>query len=302
MKWRQLAANYRSNKLLYWMILPVIAFVTLFSYVPMFGLTMAFQDYSLVRGILGSKWVGIENFADFFTSMYFFRTFRNTVVLSMLDLLFSFPAAIILALMLNEVRRLRFKKFVQVVSYMPHFISMIVVSGLIIEFTNSSGVIASIVTAFGGSAKSYITLPQYFRSIFVVSEIWQHIGFNSIIYLAALSGINEELYEAARIDGANRFRQMLHVTLPGIMPTIIIMFILRCGTIMNLNFEKVLLLYSPSTYETADIITTYVYRIGIIKQKIGYSTAVGLFNSAVSFILVLTANKISKTYTETSMF
>jgi putative aldouronate transport system permease protein len=302
MKWKLLAANYRSNKLLYWMILPVILFVALFSYGPMFGLTMAFQDYSLVKGIFGSKWVGFENFADFFNSMYFLRTFRNTIVLSMLDLLFSFPAPIILALMLNEVKRLRYKKLVQTISYMPHFISMIVVSGLIIEFTNSNGVIASLVNSLGGTSVSYITLPQYFRTIFVSSEVWQHIGFNSIIYLAALSGISEELYEAARIDGASRFRQLLHVTLPGIMPTIIIMLILRCGSIMNLNFEKVLLLYSPSTYETADIISTYVYRIGVIKQKIGYSTAVGLFNSIVSFMLVLTANKISKTYTETSMF
>ncbi len=302
MKFKQLAANYRANKLLYWMILPVILFVILFSYVPMFGLTMAFQDYSLVKGIFGSKWVGFENFADFFNSMYFLRTFRNTVVLSMLDLLFSFPAPIFLALMLNEVKRMRYKRLVQTISYMPHFISMIVVSGLIIEFTNSNGVVSSLVSALGGSPKSYITLPQYFRAIFVTSEVWQHIGFNSIIYLAALSGISEELYEAAKIDGAGRFRQVLNVTLPGIMPTIIIMFILRCGAIMNLNFEKVLLLYSPSTYETADVISTYVYRIGIIKQKIGYSTAVGLFNSVVSFLLVVGANKISKTYTETSMF
>ncbi|HPF88469.1 MAG TPA: ABC transporter permease subunit [Candidatus Limiplasma sp.] len=302
MKRKQLIANYRSNKLLYWMILPVILFVILFNYVPMFGLTMAFQDYSLVKGIFGSKWVGFENFADFFSSMYFVRTFRNTIVLSLLDLLFSFPAPIFLALMLNEVKSLRYKKLVQTVSYMPHFISMIVVAGLIIEFTNSSGVIAQLATAMGGTAKSYISLPQYFRPIFITSEVWQHIGFNSIIYLAALSGISEELYEAAKIDGAGRFRQLLNVTLPGIMPTIIIMFILRCGAIMNLNFEKVLLLYSPSTYETADIITTYVYRIGIIKQKIGYSTAVGLFNSVVSFLLVIGANKLSKTYTETSMF
>jgi putative aldouronate transport system permease protein len=302
MKFKQLAANYRANKLLYWMILPVILFVILFSYTPMFGLTMAFQDYSLVKGIFGSKWVGFENFADFFNSMYFLRTFRNTVVLSMLDLLFSFPAPIFLALMLNEVKHMRYKRLVQTVSYMPHFISMIVVSGLIIEFTNSNGVISSLVSSLGGSAKSYITLPQYFRAIFVTSEVWQHIGFNSIIYLAALSGISEDLYEAAKIDGAGRFRQLINITLPSIMPTIIIMFILRCGAIMNLNFEKVLLLYSPSTYETADVISTYVYRIGIIKQKIGYSTAVGLFNSVVSFLLVIGANKLSKTYTETSMF
>ncbi len=302
MKGKQLAANYRANKLLYWMICPVILYVLIFSYLPMCGLVISFEDYSLVKGIFGSKWVHFKNFADFFGGMYFGRTLRNTLVLSLLDLLFNFPAPILLALMLNEVKHQRFKKLVQTVSYMPHFISMIVVAGLINEFTNSTGVESSIATALGGSAQSYISMPQYFRPIFVISEIWQSVGFNSIIYLAALSGISEELYEAARIDGANRFQQTLHVTLPGIVPTIVIMLILRCGAIMNLNFEKVLLLYSPSTYETSDVIMTYVYRIGIIKQKIGYSTAVGLFNSVVSLLLVLFANKISKTYTETSMF
>ena len=189
MKWKLLAANYRSNRLLYWMILPVVLFVIIFSYIPMLGLSISFQDYSLTKGIFGSTWIGFENFVDFFNSMYFGRTFRNTIVLSLLNLLFCFPAPIILALMLNEVKNVRYKRLVQTVSYMPHFISMIVVAGLIIEFTNSSGVIASIVKAFGGKATSYIALPQYFRSIFIVSDIWQNIGFNSIIYLAALSGI-----------------------------------------------------------------------------------------------------------------
>lgn len=302
MKMRQLATNYKTNRMLYWMISPVILYVFVFNYIPMFGLVISFQDYSLIKGILGSKWVGFDNFIDFFQSMYFGRTLRNTVVLSLLDLLFNFPAPIILALMLNELKHIRYKKLVQTVSYMPHFISMIVVAGLINEFTNSSGVLAGIVSSLGGTPQSYISLPQYFRPIFIISEVWQNVGFNSIIYLAALSGINEELYEAARIDGAGRIRQIWNVTLPGIAPTIIIMLILRCGYIMNLNFEKVLLLYSPSTYETSDVIMTYVYRIGIIKQKIGYSTAVGLFNSVVSFMLMLFANKISKTYTDTSMF
>lgn len=302
MKLRQLATNYKTNRMLYWMIFPVILYVFVFNYIPMFGLAISFQDYSLVKGVFGSKWVGFDNFIDFFQSMYFGRTLRNTVVLSLLDLLFNFPAPIILALMLNELKHIRYKKLIQTVSYMPHFISMIVVAGLINEFTNSSGVLAGIVSSLGGTPQSYISLPQYFRPIFIISEIWQNVGFNSIIYLAALSGINEELYEAARIDGAGRIRQIWNVTLPGIAPTIIIMLILRCGYIMNLNFEKVLLLYSASTYETSDVIMTYVYRIGIIKQKIGYSTAVGLFNSVVSFMLMLFANKISKTYTETSMF
>ena len=275
MRMKQLLANYRQNKLLYWLILPSLIFILIFNYIPMGGLIIAFQDYSFTRGIWGSEWIGFENFTDFFSGMYFGRTLGNTLALSGLDLLFNFPAAILLALMLNEVRSTRFKRTIQTVSYMPHFISMVVAAGLIKEFCDSSGVISSLAVQFGGKPQSYISQPQYFRSIFTISEIWKSVGFNSIVYLAALSGISEELYEAARIDGAGRWRQLFHVTFPGLLPTIIIMLILRCGAIMNVNFEKVLLLYSPSTYSTADIISTYVYRMGIIKQKIGFSTAVG---------------------------
>lgn len=302
MRMKQLLANYRQNKLLYWLILPSLIFILIFNYIPMGGLIIAFQDYSFTRGIWGSEWIGFENFTDFFSGMYFGRTLGNTLALSGLDLLFNFPAAILLALMLNEVRSTRFKRTIQTVSYMPHFISMVVAAGLIKEFCDSSGVISSLAVQLGGKPQSYISQPQYFRSIFTISEIWKSVGFNSIVYLAALSGISEELYEAARIDGAGRWRQLFHVTFPGLLPTIIIMLILRCGAIMNVTFEKVLLLYSPSTYSTADIISTYVYRMGIIKQKIGFSTAVGLFNSVISLILVLGVNKLSKMYTETSMF
>ena len=284
------------------MLAPVLLYVLIFNYAPMFGLVISFQDYSLTRGVMGSKWIGLKNFEDFFSSMYFGRTLGNTLILSGLDLLVCFPAPIILALMLNEVGCLRFKKTIQTVSYMPHFISMVVVAGLIKEFCSSTGVVAQFVQFFGGKAQSYISQPQYFRAIFTVSQVWQTIGFNSIVFLAALSGIDMQLYEAARIDGAGRLRQTWHVTLPGIIPTIIIMLILRCGAIMNVNFEKVLLLYSPSTYATADVISTYVYRAGIIKQKIGYSTAVGLFNSVVSLLLVLGANALSNRYTESSLF
>ena len=297
-----LRLNYQQNRMLYWMLAPAVVYVLIFNYLPMAGLTMAFQDYSLTKGIFGSKWIGLKNFQDFFGGIYFTRTLCNTLILSLLDLLVCFPAPIILALMLNEVQNLRYKKTIQTVSYIPHFISMVVAAGLIKEFTNSGGVIAGIVSSLGGTPKSYISLPQYFRGIFTVSQVWQTIGFNSIIFLAALSGIDQELYDAAKIDGATRMQQMWHVTLPGISSTIIIMLILRCGQIMNVNFEKVLLLYTPSTYETADVISTYVYRVGIVKQKIGYSTAVGLFNSVVSLVLVLIANKLSRTYTDSSMF
>lgn len=288
--------------MLYWLVLPSVVYIIIFCYIPMGGLVIAFQDYSLAKGVFGSKWVGLKNFSKFFSSMFFGRTLSNTIVLSLLDLLFSFPAPIILALLLNEVKSNKFKRTIQTMSYMPHFISMVVVASLIMEFTSSDGIIASIVSSMGGTPRSYISMPQYFRTIFVVSNVWQSVGFGSIIYLGALSGINEELYEAARIDGANRIQQTIHVTIPGIVPTIIIMLIMRSGQILNVNYEKILLLYSAATYETADVIMTYVYRIGIMNQKYGYSTAVGLFNSVVGLIFVMLTNQISKKYTEISMF
>ena len=299
---KKLVLNYRQNKLLYWMILPVLIYVFIFSYIPMFGLIMSFQDYSLTKGIWGSKWVGLKNFKDFFGGMYFGRTLGNTLILSGLDLLICFPAPILLALMLNEVGNMRFKRTMQTVSYMPHFISMVVVAGLIKEFCSSTGPLAQMAQLWGGEARNYLSDPANFRGIFTMSSVWQTIGFNSIVFLAALAGVDMQQYEAAKIDGANRLQQMWHVTLPGIAPTIIIMLILRCGSIMNVNFEKVLLLYSPSTYETADVISTYVYRVGIIKQKIGYSTAVGLFNSVASLILVLSSNWLSNKLTDSGLF
>lgn len=299
---KKLVLNYRQNKLLYWMIVPVLIYVFIFSYIPMFGLIMSFQDYSLTKGIWGSKWVGLKNFKDFFGGMYFGRTLGNTLILSGLDLLICFPAPILLALMLNEVGNMRFKRTIQTVSYMPHFISMVVVAGLIKEFCSSTGPLAQMAQLWGGEARNYLSDPANFRGIFTMSSVWQTIGFNSIVFLAALAGVDMQQYEAAKIDGANRLQQMWHVTLPGIAPTIIIMLILRCGSIMNVNFEKVLLLYSPSTYETADVISTYVYRVGIIKQKIGYSTAVGLFNSVASLILVLSSNWLSNKLTDSGLF
>ena len=299
---KKLVLNYRQNKLLYWMILPVLIYVFIFSYIPMFGLIMSFQDYSLTKGIWGSKWVGLKNFKDFFGGMYFGRTLGNTLILSGLDLLICFPAPILLALMLNEVGNIRFKRTIQTVSNMPHFISMVVVAGLIKEFCSSTGPLAQMAQLWGGEARNYLSDPANFRGIFTMSSVWQTIGFNSIVFLAALAGVDMQQYEAAKIDGANRLQQMWHVTLPGIAPTIIIMLILRCGSIMNVNFEKVLLLYSPSTYETADVISTYVYRVGIIKQKIGYSTAVGLFNSVASLILVLSSNWLSNKLTDSGLF
>ena len=294
--------NYRQHKILYWLCLVIMVYFFVFYYLPMGGLVMAFQNFKLAKGIFGSPFVGFAQFEKFFTSPYFERVIPNTLILSGYDLLFNFPAPILLAFLLNEVKNRAIKRTVQTVTYMPYFISMMVICGLIIDFTDSEGFITRLFNMLGGNVTSLIAEPSAFRSIFIISNIWQSIGFNSIIYLAALSGVDQELYEAAKIDGAGHFKQWLHVTLPGISSTIIIMLILRIGQIMNVNFEKVILLYSTSTMATADVISSYVYRVGLLDGQYSYSTAVGLFNSVISFALLLLANTLSKRYTQTSLF
>lgn len=294
--------NYRQHKILYWLCLVIMVYFFVFYYLPMGGLVMAFQNFKLAKGIFGSPFVGFAQFEKFFTSPYFERVITNTLILSGYDLLFNFPAPILLAFLLNEVKNRAIKRTVQTVTYMPYFISMMVICGLIIDFTDSEGFITRLFNMLGGNVTSLIAEPSAFRSIFIISNIWQSIGFNSIIYLAALSGVDQELYEAAKIDGAGHFKQWLHVTLPGISSTIIIMLILRIGQIMNVNFEKVILLYNTSTMATADVISSYVYRVGLLNGQYSYSTAVGLFNSVISFALLLLANTLSKRYTQTSLF
>lgn len=299
---KKLLQNYRQHKMIYWMTLPVILYFLVFHYVPMFGILMAFQNYKPALGLLKSEWVGFQHFINFFQSDNFFRVIKNTLVLSIYDLIFAFPAPIILALLLNEVHNKPFKKTVQTISYLPYFLSMVVICGIIRDFTASNGPITAIVTAVTGKTGNLLSMPEMFRPIFITTNIWQMVGYNSIIYLAALSQIDDTQYEAAVIDGAGYWKQCLHVTLPGIAPTIIIMLILRVGQLMSVNFEKVLLLYNQATYETSDVISTYVYRQGIINYNYGYSTAVGLFNSVIGFILIVTTNAISKKVTETSLF
>ena len=288
--------------MIYWMTLPVILYFLIFHYVPMFGILMAFQNYKPALGLLKSEWVGFQHFINFFQSDNFFRVIKNTLVLSIYDLIFAFPAPIILALLLNEVHNKPFKKTVQTISYLPYFLSMVVICGIIRDFTASNGPITAFVTAVTGKTGNLLSMPEMFRPIFITTNIWQMVGYNSIIYLAALSQIDDTQYEAAVIDGAGYWKQCLHVTLPGIAPTIIIMLILRVGQLMSVNFEKVLLLYNQATYETSDVISTYVYRQGIINYNYGYSTAVGLFNSVIGFILIVTTNTLSKKVTETSLF
>jgi len=302
MRMPEIRKDWATNKSLYLMILPVVAFVVLFSYVPMAGILMAFERFSPKNGIFGSEWIWFQNFKDFFSSYYLGRLLKNTFLLSFYDLVFSFPVPIVFALLLNEVRHKQFKKVVQTISYMPFFISMVVVAGILIDFFASTGAITSLVESLGGPKGNLLGMPSMFRPIFVGSNIWQGFGFGSIIYMAALTGIDEQQYEAAELDGAGRWKQTLHVTLPGIASTVIIMLILRMGSLMSVSFEKVILLYSPSTYSTADVISSFVYRKGLLEANYGYSTAVGLFNSVINLGFLVGANALSRKFSSTSLF
>jgi putative aldouronate transport system permease protein len=286
--------DLRINKYIYIMLVPVIAYYILFYYVPMYGLQIAFKDYTPGLGVWGSKWVGLRHFHDFFNSYYFWRLLRNTLLLSCYELLFGFPASIILALLLNELRSSRLKKFVQTVTYMPHFISIVVISGMMVDFLARDGLINNVLALFGVEPTAFLGESGWFRTIFVSSNIWQNVGWGSIIYLSAMSGIDPSLYEAARVDGATRWKQMLSVTLPGIMPTVVILLILQIGHFMTIGSDKILLLYNSSTYETADVIGTFVYRKGILEADFSYSAAVGLFNAVINFALLVLANTISR--------
>lgn len=290
-------------KSLYLLIIPVVIWYILFCYKPMYGVIIAFEDYRPGRGIMGSNWVGLKHFKDFISSFYFGRTVKNTLVISLTSIIFGFPAPIIFALLLNEIKNLRFKKVVQTISYMPHFISIIVLTSMIRVFVGPNGFITSIMHAlFDVPKQSLLTLQDFFVPIYVISGIWQGLGWGAIIYIAALANVDQELYEAARIDGANRWKQTVYVTLPSIMPTIIIMLLLRLGSIMNVGYEKIILLYNQGIYETSDVISTYVYRKGLQNSQYSYSAAVGLFNTIINFILILTFNKVSKKLSDISLW
>jgi putative aldouronate transport system permease protein len=294
--------DFNLNKSLYIMVIPVLLFYILFHYKPMYGVIIAFKNFSPVKGIMGSDWVGVKHFIDFVSSMYFIRTLKNTLVINVVNLIFGFPAPIILALLVNELKNKYFSKIVQTISYLPHFISLVVVCGMIIDFTRDTGIINDIIALFGGERVTLLSNPKYFVPVFVGSDIWQGLGWGSIIYLAALAGIDQELYEAACVDGAGKWKQTLHITLPGILPTIVILLVLRIGNMLNVGFEKIILLYSPVTYETADVISSYVYRKGLQEFNFSFSAAVGLFNSIVNFILLISANKMSKKFNDSSLW
>lgn len=294
--------DFIKNRVLYAMAIPMLVFYLLFFYQPMYGASIAFKDYVPKLGIEGSNWVGLKHFRTFFTDVYAGRIISNTVILSFEQLLFGFPAPIMLAVMINEVKKKWCKSLVQTATYLPHFISLMVVCGLISEFTNRNGLINDVIAAFGGQRVTMLLKPGLFRPLYVLSGIWQEVGWGSIVYLAAMSGVDEELYEAARIDGVGKLRQIWHVTLPGILPTIVVMLLLKLGAVMDVGYEKIILLYNSATYSTADVISTYVYRKGIQEYNWSYASAVGLFNSAINFSLILMANALSRRLNETSLW
>jgi len=291
-----------ANKYIYIMALPVVVFYVLFMYMPMGGILIAFQDYRPALGISGSEWIGLDNFIKFFNDYQFERLLVNTLSLSIKLIVFQFPAPILLALLINELRSKRYKKAVQTISYLPHFISLVVVCGIISEFTSRTGVINQVLEKFGVEPSTYLMRSELFQPIFVSSNIWQHIGWSSIIYLSAISGIDPGLYEAATIDGAGRFRQIIHITLPALVPTIVILFIMRIGNIMTIGYEKVILLYNPTIMDKADVITSFTYRRGILDMDYGFSTAVGAFNSIVNFTMLWLANFLSRKLTQNSLW
>ncbi|MCR8641319.1 ABC transporter permease subunit [Paenibacillus sp. N1-5-1-14] len=303
MRWRAIKKELSHNKWLYIMFLPVFIWFILFAYWPMYGLVIAFQKYNVVKGISGSDWVGLKYFKQFFADPYFFRLIRNTLLVNIYGLIFGFPVPIILALCFNEIRNLLFKKISQTISYLPYFISTVVVCGMALTFFSPSvGIINVILGKFGIESIYFFQDPAYFRTLYVLLGIWQGAGFSAIIYIAALSGISPDLYEAAKIDGANRWQQIRYITLPSLVPTIIVMLLLNLGGMLNTDFAKIILLYNPAIYETADVLNTYVYRLGLKESNYSYATAVGLFQGVVGFILVYGANYISRKVNKTSLW
>jgi putative aldouronate transport system permease protein len=302
---RELRADLIYNRYLYIMAIPVFVFVIVFFYMPIYGIYIAFTDFSPRLGILGSPFVGVENFMALFQSPFFRRIVVNTLALSLLDIAFGFTIPIVLALFINELRSHSYKRIVQTCTYLPFFISLVVVAGMIRDFTTRDGLINTILILFGmpeENARNFLMDPGSFRTIFTASAVWQSAGWNSIVYLAALTAIDSTLYEAARVDGAKRWRMMWHITMPGLMPTIITLFILRLGALMSVGFERVILLYNDNTLVTADVIASFVYRRGLVQGDFSFAAATGLFNSIINLGLVIAANTFSRRVSDTSLW
>lgn len=303
MKNRRLLKDIKRDWQLILLVLPGVIFYIIYRYGPMYGLVIAFKDYKIFSGISASPWVGLEYFRQFFTSGDFRLLFKNTLLIGLYTLIFCFPFPIILAIMLNELRQKRFKKLVQTVSFLPSFLSIVVVCSMVIDLLSpSTGIINSMIKACGGEPIYFMVKPEWFRTIYILSGIWQNTGYNAVIFLAALTNVDPSLCEAAEIDGCGRMKRIWHITLPAIMPTIAIMFILQSGNILKVAQDKILLLYNPATYSVADVFSTFTYRVGIIDHNYSYATAVGFFEAFVSLVIVTLSNGLSKKLSDTSIW
>jgi len=297
--WKRVAVRYD----LYLMLLLPVLWYLVFQYGPMYGVQIAFKDFNPAKGITGSAWSGFDNFERFFSSYYFGRLLWNTVTISLLSLLIAFPLPILLALLVTEIRSERFKKVLQNVTYIPHFISVVVIVGMLQLFLNpQTGLVNLIMKGAGLETVAFMESAGWFKTIFIGSNIWQNMGWQSIIYIAALSGINPQLYEAAKVDGASRFRRIWHISLPGIVPIIVIMLILDVGAFMNIGFEKILLMQNDLNKQASDVIQTFIYNNGILQGDYSYSAAIGLFNSAINFTLLILINRYARRKAETSLW
>ncbi len=300
---RWLVRHFRKEWQIYVLMAPMIIWFLLFLYKPMYGLQIAFKDFSIFRGIEGSPWIGLEHFQTLLGNDQFFRAVGNTFIIAFLSLAFAFPVPIILALMFNEIHHRIFKKMAQTIVYLPHFISVVIIAGIVINmFSPSTGVVNNVMGMLGLEQVYFLVQPEWFRPIFIGSNIWKEAGFESIIYLAAIAGVSPTLYESARVDGATRWQMMWRITLPSIFPTIVIMFIIRVGNLVDVGFEYILLLYQPATYQTGDVINTFIYRQGLQGAQYDMAAAAGLFNAVVALVLVTAANALSRRVSRTSLW
>ena len=302
-KWIRLKKNIKRDKALLLIILPVVVHYLVFFYYPMYGNIIAFKDYSPTKGIWGSDWVGFQYFVQFFRSPYFVRVLRNTALISVYSILWGFPIPILFALLTNDLKAGVYKRVVQAVSYIPYFISTVIICGMLVNFlAPSTGIVNMVIEALGGEPINFLMEPKWFRTVFIASGVWQGFGWSAIIYLAALTGVSPELYEAAKMDGASKIQRVIHISIPSILPTIVVTLILQIGTLMSIGYEKIILLYNPVTLEVADVISSYTYRTGLVEGNYSFASAVGLFNSVINLILVAFANKVSRKVSEVSLW
>lgn len=298
LKFKKIFSNYQ----LYLFLLPALIYFIVFHYLPMYGILIAFKDFVATKGIMGSPWVGFKHFERFFDSFQFWTLIKNTLGLSVVQLIVGFPLPIFLALMLNQIRSEKYKRFVQTVVYAPHFISVVVLAGMIFVFFSNNGLINNIILLFGGDPISFMAKPEWFKPLYIASGVWQETGWAAIIYLAALAGVSPELHEAAVMDGANKWQRIFHVDIPAIMPTAVILLILSVGGIMNIGFEKAYLLQTPMNQPSAEIIPTYVYKMGLQQAQYSFAAAVGLFNAVINLILLVAVNKFAKKLSGTGLW